>query len=401
MKSVFEKATRAPVYKITKPLRLIELFAGYGSQAMAFDRIHAKYENWFVCEFDEFAIKSYNAVHGTTYKPIDIRDVHAEDLRLENPDKFTYLMTYSFPCTDISVAGKQKGMSKDSGTRSALLWEVERLLNECGENTPEILLMENVPAILGKGNLENFNLYIKFLESKGYSNHYKVLNAKNFGVPQNRDRCFMFSIKGNYSYDFPEGFPLEKHLADLLEPSVAENFYMNNDKADKLVANLIERKDIPTVKNSDLTRLGNIYGEDKGTGFAGNVWDKQGLSPTLTTMGGGNRQPMIIDSTPCKMVGRNPEHPTSRERGLPTEQRIELKGEDVMYTLTTVQKDTMILESSYRIRKLTPRECYRLMGVTDSDIDKMLGVVSNSQAYKQAGNSIVVDVMAEMFKKLL
>lgn len=126
--------------KITKPIRLIELFAGYGSQAMALKRIGAEFEHYKVVEFDKFAINSYNAVHGTDFKVTDIRDIHAEDLEVTDTDKYCYIMTYSFPCTDLSVAGKMKGMKKGSGTRSGLLWEVERLLKEMDER-PQVLLM--------------------------------------------------------------------------------------------------------------------------------------------------------------------------------------------------------------------------------------------------------------------
>lgn len=115
---------------ITKPIRLIELFAGYGSQAMALKRIGAKFEHYRVVEFDKYAIASYNAVHGTDFPTMDITKVHAEDLNICDTETFTYLLTYSFPCTDLSVAGKQAGMSKGSGTRSGLLWEVERIFRK-------------------------------------------------------------------------------------------------------------------------------------------------------------------------------------------------------------------------------------------------------------------------------
>ena len=138
--------TREPI-SITKPIRLIELFAGYGSQAMALKRIGAKFEHYRVVEFDKYAIASYNAVHGTDFPAMDITKVHAEDLNICDTNAFTYLLTYSFPCTDLSVAGKQAGMSKGSGTRSGLLWEVERILTEIRDSNgelPQILFMENV-----------------------------------------------------------------------------------------------------------------------------------------------------------------------------------------------------------------------------------------------------------------
>ena len=147
-------------------------------------------------------------------------------------------------------------------------------------------------------------------------------------------------------------------------------------------------------------RLGNLYGDDRGTGFAGNVWDKNYISPSLTTMQGGMREPMIVDKQIVAMRGRNPENPSDRTAGSQTEQRLEVNMQGTSNCLTSVQKDNLVMEKQYRIRKLTPRECGRLMGVSDEDIDKMVAVNSNTQLYKQFGNSIVGDVMCAMFKNL-
>ena len=226
-------------YKITKPIRLIELFAGVGSQAMALKRLGANFEHYRVVEFEKYAIKSYNAIHGTNFEPMDITKIIGSDLGISDTDKYCYIMTYSFPCQDLSVAGKQKGMTKGSGTRSGLLWEVERLLNEV-ENLPQVLLMENVPQVHGKKNMEDFQRWIDFLESKGYSNYWQDLNAKNYGVAQNRNRCFMVSILGDYSFKFPEPIELKKVMKDYLEDEVDEKYYINNEKAQKLIQKLID-----------------------------------------------------------------------------------------------------------------------------------------------------------------
>ena len=220
-------------YKITKPIRLIELFAGVGSQAMALKRLGANFEHYRVVEFEKYAIKSYNAIHGTDFEPMDITKIIGSDLGITDTYKYCYIMTYSFPCQDLSVAGKQKGMTKGSGTRSGLLWEVERLLNEV-DNLPQVLLMENVPQVHGKKNMEDFQRWIDFLESKGYSNYWQDLNAKNYGVAQNRNRCFMVSILGDYSFKFPEPIELKKVMKDYLEDEVDEKYYINNEKARKL-----------------------------------------------------------------------------------------------------------------------------------------------------------------------
>ena len=238
---------RKPI-QITKPIRLIELFAGYGSQSMALKRIGANFEHYRVVEFDKFAIASYNAVHGTNFQALDITKIHANDLNICDTESFTYLLTYSFPCTDLSVAGKRAGMSKESGTRSGLLWEVERILTEIKEEKeelPQILFMENVPQVHSSDNMPDFRKWIDFLESLGYKNYYQDLNAKNYGVAQNRERCFMFSFLGEYNYHFPQPFPLEKKLKDYLEDNVDEKYYINNEKSKKLIKQLIDNGTLP------------------------------------------------------------------------------------------------------------------------------------------------------------
>ena len=243
-----------PLFKIKNPIMLIELFAGVGSQAMALRDLGADFEHYRVVELDKYAIKSYNSIHGTEFPKMDIAQIHGSDLGIEDVEKFTYLMTYSFPCQDLSVAGKQKGMAKDSGTRSGLLWEVERLLNEV-ENLPQVLLMENVPQVHGKKNIEDFQNWISFLESKGYSNYWQDLNAKNYGVAQNRNRCFMVSILGDWKFTFPEPIELKRVMKDYLEDVVDEKYYINNEKAQKLIQKLIDngtlQNTIPTDGQTD------------------------------------------------------------------------------------------------------------------------------------------------------
>lgn len=225
-------------FSSNKPIRLIELFAGVGSQAMALRDLGADFEHYRVVEFDKYAIASYNAIHGTDFPTIDIRDLRGDDLGIVDKEKYCYMLTYSFPCQDLSHAGKQAGMTKGSGTRSGLLWEVERLLNET-EELPQCLLMENVSAVHGTKNMPDFQKWISFLESKGYSNYWQDLNAKDYGIAQNRDRCFMVSLLGNYTYTFPEPMELKNTIKDYLEDEVEDKFYITNDKAKKLLDKLI------------------------------------------------------------------------------------------------------------------------------------------------------------------
>ena len=169
---------------------------------------------------------------------------HADDLEIVDKDKFDYLMFYSYPCTDLSVAGKGLGMAKGSGTRSGLLWEVERLLLECQEKNclPQFLLMENVPQVHGTKHIKDFKLWIEQLRNLGYVNYFQDLNAKDYGVAQNRDRCFMVSI-----LKFPEPFPLEKVMKDYLSPEeeVDEKYYIKSKKAKELIEKLIADGTIP------------------------------------------------------------------------------------------------------------------------------------------------------------
>lgn len=304
---------------INQTIRLIELFAGYGSQALALKYLGIPFEHHFVCEFDKYAMQSYNEIHGTNFEVSDVREITAKDLNITETDKYKYLLTYSFPCTDLSLAGKQRGMQRGSGTSSSLLWEVERLLNEC-ENLPQYLVMENVPQVVSKDNLALFSEWTTFLQSLGYVNQYKILNAKDFGVPQNRERCFMVSIlkSENKVFRFPTPRPLTLRLKDVLEPAkdVDERYYIKSEKAQKLLQQLYDRGDLtPTpvqitgysnwgadakaedvavaLNARDYKGPGNLGFNgvieagflEKGTGKhqSNQVIDSEGLSPTLNS----------------------------------------------------------------------------------------------------------------------
>ncbi|HIT90257.1 MAG TPA: DNA (cytosine-5-)-methyltransferase, partial [Candidatus Merdenecus merdavium] len=155
-------------------LRVFESFAGIGTQRMGLKRVGIDHEVVGICEIDKFAIDSYQAIHGDVNNYGDISKIDPKDL----PD--FDLFTYSFPCQDISMAGKQAGFDKDSGTRSSLLWECERIIEA---KRPKYLLMENVKALTFKKNLPGYEKWLEILSNLGYTNYSKVLNAKDYGVP--------------------------------------------------------------------------------------------------------------------------------------------------------------------------------------------------------------------------
>ena len=349
--------------KITKPIRLIELFAGIGAQAKALENIGVKFEHYRICEFDKYAVASYNAVHGTEFTTSDITKIHASDLGIVDNEKYFYIMTYSFPCTDLSTAGKRAGMKKGSGTRSGLLWEVERILNEMRE-LPQVLLMENVPAILQEKNRNDFYDWCNFLESLGYTSRYVKLNAKDYGIPQNRERVFMVSFLWNYYYRFPNGKVLGYRLKDFLEEKVDEKYYLSD--------NLIHS----FIRNEENQR-------NKGNTFKFSLSNKEGEAKAITTKEGWRMTDnFILD-----------------------EQNRKIRIDGIVGTLTTdgssPKHNNRVIETDFRIRRLTPKECWRLMGFSDEDFEKAREVNSDTQLYKQAGNSIVVPVLEAIFRQML
>lgn len=442
-------------------LRVFEAFSGYGSQSIALRNLGIEHEVVAISEIDKYAIKAYEAIHGPTLNLGDISKIDVNDIPQHD------LFTYSFPCQDLSVAGKQKGLGE--GTRSGLLYECEKVIEHC---RPKYLLLENVKNLVGKKFKADFDKWLEYLEGLGYTNYWKVLNAKNYGVPQNRERVFVVSILGEHEpFEFPKPIPLDKCIADILEEQVDEKYYLSEEiqkrfKITNQNKNILgtTKPDFRTIGQRDLVYskegiMGALVATDykqpkqiaeinqvgmldiKGNEQVRRVYGDNGISPTLNTMQGGNRQPKIICEQRCdeglrffkdnicgtirtinsggdKRVieykgkeielpcigasrGRNPENPSSRVAGEPTEQRLEVNTNGTSNTITTVQKDNYAIQTDFKIRKLTPRECFRLMGMRDADIDKIQKVgISNTQQYKLAGNSIVVDVLEAIFKNL-
>ena len=540
---------------IDKPIRLIELFAGYGSQALALKYLGANFEHWKICEWAVKSIQAYKDLHFgddntdysatktqdevidylyskgisanynepmtidqikrldeekqrviynnliATHNLVSVCNCHASDLEISDTDKYTYIMTYSFPCQDLSLAGKGLGMEKGSGTRSGLLWEVERILDECNGNLPQILLMENVPEVIGTNNSEHFSQWVAKLDSLGYKSKWEILNAKDYGVPQNRARCFMVSWLGNYYYDFPKKVKLEKRIKDILETNVDEKYYLNDDTIERISKWKSQQQPLDHILNDNscspcLTARGGgeehsgmiLYGEikcncvgmlggkyEKLHDIARRVYDTNGIAPTQHTCGGGNLETKIIDDNrffkqafetaqenECsigdtidaynKKVNQSGTSPTitTRPEGFKTailvvdgfnqsiradqtcfgtitrnvgadlkrngqglieieplafdEQNGYIRQDGTVGTLTTdgssPKHNNRIIEN-LRIRKITPKECGRLMGVRDKDIDAMAVNQSNSSQYHLYGDSIVVDVLMAIFAQML
>ena len=468
-----------PKYKITKPMRLIELFGGYGSQFLSLKHIGAKVEQWKLCEWAVKSIQAYKDLHfendntdyskelnteqikeylynkgissnynepmtqqqinrlnekqvriiynniKTTHNLVNIQQVRGKDLEIVDTDKYDYILTYSFPCQDISGAGLGKGFN-DTSTRSGMLWEVERILTECYElrTMPQVLLMENVPLLHSVGeNMDNFHKWQVRLEELGYKNYWQDLIATDYGIPQTRNRCFMVSILGDYSYTFPKPIPLKLKLKDMLEDNVDEKYYLS----DKMINCLLSES-----KDSKFPRKERFLQTLKTT-------NEKGIAATLCTTGGTRATDNFIkvknntkkgyleatDGDGIDISSRMKHHRGTVQKGkaqtlttqcdmgvvigtyqyaksdnfMKNKDRLQI-GKEVSDTIQTTQKEG-IVNSDLRIRKLTPRECFRLMGVRDEEYDKICKNQSDSSLYHLAGDSIVCQCLEATFKQLM
>lgn len=433
-------------YTTENPLRLIELFAGIGSQTQALTNIGIAHKVVAISEIDKYAIQSYEAMHGKANNLGDIRKIE----ELPNAD----LWTYSFPCQDISVAGKGAGIKE--GTRSGLLFEVERLLRVASEKgtLPKYLLLENVKNLVSKKFKADFDKWLDFLAELGYTNYWKVLNAKDYGIPQNRERVFCVSIRGEHEpFVFPKPKKLTIRLRDMIDEAVDERFYLKestirsilrstfNSRRDSIrpgdgLANTLLARD---WRGPQCVQVGEVVGGkwDKMHDISKRVYEPDGIAPTVHCQQGGNTElkiaedfvlgglqkhqtprtdgisptlteamgkdggqtPIIIDTAEPKerfykqafetlkenecevgdtidafnkkvnksgvcptlttrpegfktailpvvgaMRGRNPEDPSDRTAGVPTEQRLEINEKGLCNALTTVQKDNLVIE---------------------------------------------------------
>lgn len=539
-----------------KTFSMIELFSGIGAQERSLRQLKIPYRIINTCDCEKDAVLSYATMRFNideamkTYQ-FPTQDKMIEELQSKNlgydfikgkhtissrtpinklkqyyiADKlsnnlgdiskverlpYADMVTYSFPCTDLSVAGRGEGMVNkcscgyswpidfsnnseslicpscgakvQSSTRSGLLGQVQRLLDiSKKENTlPKYLLLENVKNLVGKKFKPQFDAWIRWLDSIGYNTYYQVLNSKHYGISQNRERIFAVSIRKDIDdgkFKFPEQIPLTTRLKDILEKNVDEKYYLSGDKVESILANFIERQN----------EASGINLKDQATTFDG-LTDVAHTLMARDYKGFGNQsmtgviEPLIVASR-----GRNPDNPSDRTTGSPTEQRLEANMNGTTNTITTVAKDNYVMEPvvceqrcdeglrffkdnvvgtlrtidacgdkrviepddmnpvrigniygeqfgtgyagnvwdqdsvsptimtaqggnrqplvvdnvKWRIRKLTPKECWRLMGFSDKDCDHASNYVSDSALYKQAGNSIVTSCLVAIFYSLL
>lgn len=363
-------------------LRVLELFAGIGACSKALTNLGIEHEIVDAVEIDKYAIASFNAIHGTNFEPQDIT-TWDKDIKCD-------LIMHGSPCQDFSVAGKGAGGDEGSGTRSSLMYETLRIVDKL---KPKYVIWENVKNLLSAKHRHNFDAYLERMTELGYISYHQVLNAKDYGVPQNRERVFTVSIiKPDLVpwavtpyvtlFKFPSRRPLAKRLKDVLETEVDGKYYLS----DKAIAGYMAHTD---------------RHKERGNGFKFEPTDGDVTAHTISTRAGQRPTDNYVAIKTANKTGYDlaldgdgidlayPDSKTRRGR----------VGHGVSKTLPT--SDSQGVMDGYRIRKLTPLECWRLMGFDDIDFHKAEKVNSNTQLYKQAGNSIVVNVLEAILEELL
>ena len=355
-------------------LRVIELFGGIGACTKALERLNIPHEVVDYVEIDKYAVKSFNAVHGTNFEPQDITKWD-KDLECD-------LIMHGSPCQDFSAAGKGAGGDEGSGTRSSLMYETLRIVDKL---KPKYVIWENVKNLLSKKHRHNFDAYLKKMDELGYRNYYQVLNAKNYGVPQNRERVFTISIRKDVSdeeFIFPEPIHLDRRLKDMLEDVVDDKYFLSNDRLDAIYKWEQRQK-------------------ENGRGFRFEVKNGNSIGRAITTSGD---RPSSTNYVTIRTANKKGYDIATEGDGVDlayqeSNTRRGRVGHGVAKTLPT--SDSQGVLDGVRIRKLTPKECWRLMGFDDSDFEKAEKVNSNTQLYKQAGNSIVVNVLEAILSNLV
>ena len=400
-------------------IKILELFGGIGACSKALERLNIEHEVVDYVEIDKYAVKSYNAIHNSNFEPQDITQWD-KDIEVD-------LIMHGSPCQDFSLAGKQAGGDEGAGTRSSLMYETIRIVSKL---KPKYVIWENVKNLLSVKHRHNFDAYLEIMENLGYENHYQVLNAKDYGIPQNRERVFTISIlKESIVYDdynsnirkdqdlttncgsstirngwkiieceqnftFPLKQELTLRLKDMLENEVDEKYYLSEYKINSISHWKAYQKPFEKVQGKN-SIVPTLTARGAGEEHSGMITYSDSLDNTT------NLQDKCLNIKEATKKGYkesydgdsvNLEQPNSKTR----RGRV---GNQVAQTLTTSCNQGVV--NNYRIRKLTPKECWRLMGFDDEDFEKASQVNSNAQLYKQAGNSIVVQVLEAIFRELL
>lgn len=356
-------------------MKLLSLFSGIGAFEKALDRLGVEYDLVNYCEIDRYASKAYSLIHNVP-ESLNLGDITKVDA--DSLPKDIDLLTYGFPCQDISIAGNCKGFEYEGKTtRSGLFFDALRIIEAV---KPRYAIAENVKNLTSDSFREEFTTVLDCLDKAGYDNYHVVLNAKDFGVPQNRERVFIVSIRRDVNDDcfgFPKGFPLKRRLKDVLESNVDEKYYLSDDAVNVMVQH----------------RLRN---EAKGNGFGAKFMDGNEVCSTLVTGSYKSNSPYLK----VKQIG-NVRPSSTREN--PNQGRV-YDSSGLSPTLGCMEGGSRqpFVKLDYRIRKLTPKECFRLMGFDDADVDVLISNgISDSQLYKMAGNSIVVDVLVALLRNVL
>lgn len=326
----------------TERMKFLDLFAGIGGFRLGMER--AGHECVGFCEIDPFARKSYKAIHNTEGE-LEFHDITGVTDESVRGIGCVDVICGGFPCQAFSIAGKRAGFED---TRGTLFFEIARFASIL---RPKYLFLENVTGLLNHDNGNTFETILGALDELGYDAEWQVFNSKNFGVPQNRERVFIIGhLRGAGGQAiFPFGGD---------GPAIVQD------------------------KQGVVVQVGNLLDTDSfgSNPQVGRIYDPNGISPCLNTMQGGNREPKIIQRGHGYNQGG--EHDTA-----PT------------LTSNSYQENNHLLDG-YRIRKLTPRECWRLQGFPDWAFDRAQAVNSNSQLYKQAGNSVTVNVIEAIARRL-
>lgn len=343
---------------ISTKLKVLELFGGIGACTAVLKRLGIDFEVADYVEIDKYAVASYNAINKTNFEPQDITKWD-KDIEVD-------LIMSGSPYQDFSLAGLGKGGDKGSGTRSSLMYENIRIIEKL---KPKYVIWENVKNLLSKKHIHNFNAYLEAMEELGYYSYYQVLNAKDYGIPQNRERVFTVSIRKdiNKLFTFPPKQEFKLKLKDLLEDEVDEKYYLSGEQIARIV---------------DIEGLVSTVIENHGTVTA------------------------ILEGDTNRTICLNSKSGRNGIDGLQPSRKDRIYSSDgIACTIATNDfynpNYLVSLILPYKIRKLTPKECWRLMGFNDEDFEKAAKVNSNAQLYKQAGNSIVVNVLMAIFNNLL